>query len=73
MVKKSEEILIMQEANQIVAETLAMLAKVVEPGITTYELDRLSEDLCAKRKAVPAFKGYRGLSGKPLCVGQRSK
>ncbi len=67
MVKKSEEILIMQEANQIVAETLALLEKVVEPGITTYELDRLSEDLCLKRKAVPAFKGYRGYPAS-LCV-----
>lgn len=65
MVKKSEEILIMLEANQIVAETLAMLGKVVEPGITTYDLDKLSEDLCAKRKAVPAFKGYRGY---PACL-----
>jgi methionyl aminopeptidase len=67
MVKKSEEILIMQEANQIVAETLALLEKVVEPGITTYELDRLSEEFCLKRKAVPAFKGYRGYPAS-LCV-----
>jgi len=67
MVKKSDEILIMQEANQIVAETLTLLEDVVEPGITTYELDRLSEDLCRKRKAVPAFKGYRGFPGS-LCV-----
>lgn len=67
MVKKSEEILIMQEANQIVAETLATLEKVVEPGITTYELDRISEDLCLKKKAVPAFKGYRGYPAS-LCV-----
>ncbi len=67
MVKRSEEILIMQEANQIVAETLAMLEKVVEPGITTYDLDKLSEDLCVKRKAIPAFKGYRGYPAS-LCV-----
>jgi methionyl aminopeptidase len=67
MVKKPDEILLMQEANQIVAETLAMLEKVVEPGITTWELDRLSEDLCIKRKAVPAFKGYRGFPAS-LCV-----
>ncbi len=67
MVKKSEEILIMQEANQIVAETLSLLEKAVEPGISTYELDRLSEDMCMKRKAKPAFKGYRGYPAS-LCV-----
>ena len=44
-----------------------MLQKTVEPGITTFELDRLAEDLCQKRKAVPAFKGYRGFPGS-LCV-----
>lgn len=59
--------MLMKEANQIVAETLCMLRKVVEPGITTLELDQLAEDLCKKRGAVPAFKGYRGFPGS-LCV-----
>ena len=66
-VKKPEEILLMQEANQIVAETLSMLEKIVEPGLTTRDLDKISEDLCLKRKAVPAFKGYRGYPSS-LCV-----
>lgn len=57
----------MQEANQIVAETLCMLVKMVEPGITTLELDQQAEELCRKRNAVPAFKGYRGFPGS-LCV-----
>jgi len=57
----------MQEANQIVAETLSMLEKIVEPGLTTWDLDKISEDLCLKRKAVPAFKGYRGYPSS-LCV-----
>lgn len=67
MLKNHDEIAIMQEANQIVAETLCMLIKVTEPGITTLELDRLAEDLCLKRNALPAFKGYRGFPGS-LCV-----
>ena len=67
MVKSSDEIKIMREANQIVAEVLVMLEKIVEPGISTYELDRQAEDLCRKRNAVPAFKGYRGFPGS-LCV-----
>ena len=67
VVKNQDEIAIMEEANQIVAETLSMLERTVEPGITTLELDKLSEDLCRKRGAVPAFKGYRGFPGS-LCV-----
>lgn len=66
-IKNRDEIRIMEEANRIVAEVLVMLQKTVEPGITTYELDRLAEELCVKRKAVPAFKGYRGFPGS-LCV-----
>ena len=66
-IKSRNEIRIMEEANRIVAEVLVMLQTTVEPGITTFELDRLAEDLCVKRKAVPAFKGYRGFPGS-LCV-----
>ncbi len=57
----------MQEANQIVAETLALLQKTVEAGISTLELDQLAEQFCLSRKAQPAFKGYRGFPGS-LCV-----
>lgn len=66
-IKSGDEIRIMEEANRIVAEVLVMLQNTVEPGITTFELDRMAEDLCLKRKAVPAFKGYRGFPGS-LCV-----
>ncbi len=57
----------MLEANQIVAECLFMLKGVVEAGLTTFELDLIAEDLCLRRKAKPAFKGYRGFPGS-LCV-----
>ena len=67
VVKSPDEIKIIQEANQIVAETLCMLLKTAEPGMTTLELDQMAEALCHKRKAVPAFKGYRGFPGS-LCV-----
>lgn len=67
VVKTAEEISVMREANRIVAETLKMLTGLVEPGITTWELDRSAEDLCIKRRGKPAFKGYRGFPGS-LCV-----
>lgn len=67
LVKTADEIKIMQDANQIVAETLSMLFDVTEPGITTFELDRMAEDLCQKRNSTPAFKGYHGFPSS-LCV-----
>jgi methionyl aminopeptidase len=67
VLKNVDEIAVMQEANTIVSEVLTTLKAVVEPGITTWELDRIAEDLCLKRNAKPAFKGYRGFPGS-LCV-----
>ena len=67
MVKSHDEIKIMQDANRIVAEVLVMLENIVEAGISTFELDQEAEELCRKKNAVPAFKGYRGFPGS-LCV-----
>lgn len=67
LVKTADEIKIMQDANQIVAETLSMLLDVTEPGITTFELDKMAEELCLRRKSIPAFKGYHGFPSS-LCV-----
>ncbi|MDW7674586.1 MAG: type I methionyl aminopeptidase [Bacillota bacterium] len=58
--KTPEEIKMMKEAGKIVAETHAELAKVVAPGITTAELDRIAENYIRSCGATPAFKGYHG-------------
>ena len=49
LIKSLDDILVMHEANQIVAETLTMLKDVVEPGISTWELDQLAEKNCLKQ------------------------
>lgn len=67
LLKSPREIQIMQEANQIVAQTLAMVRRNVEPGVSTLQLDKLAEKFARKKNAVPAFKGYRGFPGS-LCV-----
>lgn len=67
IIKTADEILLMREANLIVAETLMMLGEVIQPGMSTWELDNLAEELCVNRKGKPAFKGYRGFPGS-LCV-----
>ncbi len=57
----------MRAANQVVADVLRRLAAMVQPGITTGELDAAAEKWCREAGAVPAFKGYRGFPG-TLCV-----
>lgn len=67
IIKTPDEIDIMRQANLIVAETLQMLKREIEPGVTTRHLDILAERYCRKKGAIPAFKGYRGFPGS-LCV-----
>ncbi len=44
----------------IVAEILNRLLEHIRPGISTWELDAISEELASKKHAKPAFKGYHG-------------
>ncbi len=60
ILKQPSEIEKIRESNGIVAEILAELKEKVQEGVTTLELDRISEELVLKKGAKPAFKGYRG-------------
>jgi methionyl aminopeptidase len=61
--RSAAEITRMRSANQFVADVLAELEAAVAPGVTTADLDRLAEKLAREGGAIPAFKGYRGVSG----------
>jgi methionyl aminopeptidase len=63
--KSPDEIARMRDAGRIVHEILEALAKAVGPGVSTLELDRLSEALIYQKGAKPAFKGYMGF---PACL-----
>jgi len=65
--KSKRELEIMRDASKIVGEILQELRPLVQPGITTRELDRIAEDKTLKRGAAPAFKGYRGFP-RTLCT-----
>jgi methionyl aminopeptidase len=67
VVKSHDEIMIMLDANQIVAETLTLVQGMIAPGVSTLELDRVAEDFCKSKNAAPAFKGYHGFPGS-LCT-----
>jgi methionyl aminopeptidase len=60
ILKLPDEIARLRTSNLIVAEILTELRGRVKPGVTTRELDGLSEDLSRKNRVIPAFKGYNG-------------
>jgi len=52
---------------QLAAATLQHIALMLQPGVTTFELDRAAESYIRKRGGLPAFKGYRGFPA-TLCT-----
>lgn len=56
--KNKEEIQKMRSAAQVVVEALGKMRENVVPGVTTWDLDRMAEDLAVSKGARPAFKGY---------------
>jgi len=69
-IKTQKEIDLIRESCRIVAETLRLVGSNVKVGVTTYELDHISEDYIRSNNAIPAFKGYSqgGLPGFPGSV-----
>lgn len=50
----------MRRAGQVVAETLRDLRHLVEPGVSTRDLDAYAEKKIRSTGAYPTFKGYHG-------------
>lgn len=60
ILKNRDEIEKIRKSCLIVAEVLERLREVVAPGVSTWDLNAISEEEAQKRGAVPAFKGYHG-------------
>jgi methionyl aminopeptidase len=65
--KSKREIETMRVASRIVTEILEELRAACRPGVTTRELDRISEESTKRHGAQAAFKGYRGYP-RTLCA-----
>lgn len=65
--KTDEEIELIRQSSLLVSKTHAEVAKVIRPGITTLELDKLAEEFIRDNGGVPAFKGYNGFPFS-LCI-----
>jgi methionyl aminopeptidase len=70
VLKSRREIELLRDANRIVAEILERIGEMVQPGVTTGELEAEASRMIDKAKAVSAFKGYRmrDHSPYPACI-----
>ena len=59
-IKSKDEIKKIREAGIIAANLFKYLKDYIKPGITTKELDKISDDFISKNGATPSFKGYKG-------------
>ena len=66
-IKTPREIELMREAGRILEEVHNELGKIIEPGITTLEIDRIGEKLIRSYGCEPSFLNYQGYPAS-ICV-----
>lgn len=65
--KTREEIELIRNSCLLVSKTLAQVARFIQPGVTTFELDQMAETFIKKNGGYPAFLGYQGFPNS-LCI-----
>lgn len=70
--KSLEEIELIRESSLLVSATLAEVAKIIAPGITTIALDKLAYEFISDHKAIPAFLNYNGFPNS-LCISPNNQ
>jgi len=71
LAKTEEEIELLRLNHEIVSKTLAEVAKLIHPGVTTLELDKRAEEFIRDNGAKPGFLGYNGYPN-TLCTSVNS-
>ena len=66
ILKTNDEIELLPQSNLLVGRTLAEVAKLIEPGVTTKKLDRIAEEFIRDHGAIPTFKGFPNPYGSPF-------
>jgi methionyl aminopeptidase len=65
--KSRQEIETMARAGRVVADTLALLAEHLAPGVSMLELDRIGEEFIRSQGGYPTSKGYKGFPA-AICI-----
>ena len=56
--KTDDEIELLRQSNLLVGMALAEVAKMIQPGVTTRQLDKVAEEFIRDHGAIPTFKGF---------------
>ena len=70
--KTAEEIELMRESALLVSKTLGEIAKVIKPGVTSLQLDKLAEEFIRDNGGVPGFLGLYGFPNS-LCMSPNAQ
>lgn len=65
--KSAEEIELIRKSCEVLSMTLAEIAKVIGPGMTTMSLNDLADTFISDHGGIPAFKNYNGFPY-ALCI-----
>lgn len=68
ILKSKDEIEEIRYASKVVSEVLQTLKEKTEPGISTWDLNAIAEEITASRNSKPAFKGYRNYPASICCA-----
>lgn len=60
VLKTARELNLMREAGRISAMALKLVGEAVEPGVSTYDLDKVAFDYIKSQGATPGFLNYNG-------------
>ena len=66
-IKSPREIELMREAGKILAKTHDELAKNLKPGMSTWDIDHMGEEIIRSYGCIPSFKNYNGYPAS-ICV-----
>lgn len=66
-IKSQREIELMRESCRLLSIVHDELGKAIKPGMTTYQIDKLGEDMIRSFGCIPNFKNYNGFPA-AICV-----
>ena len=66
-IKSEREIELMRQAGKYIAMAHAELEKEVKPGMSTYQIDKIGEEIIRSYGCIPTCLGYEGYPAS-LCI-----
>src|SRR5687768_11717660 len=58
--KTNEQVELMRQSALLVSKTLAEIAAILKPGITTLSIDQRIGEIIRDHRAIPSFLNYKG-------------